>query len=345
MRDLERRGPEPWVRALAEFGFSFRWLWDGQLAEAERRFEAALGSFRSLGDRWGMVMSLATLAELAGWHGDGARLAALTSEALGLAEELDATADMAELLCRRADGDMRAGKLERSTGRLRTRGRARPPGGRPEFLADAGIGLGQIARLRGDLDEARRHYETALAGCGPERYVSDEMRKRVHVALGWLAETEGDARTALDHHRLALTSGYGQRNLPLAALAAEGLAGVALLEGDGRRAAFLLGVGTALRGTSLAGDPDVARVRTGARARIGGPAFDEAYERGAALATDQILAGADRILTGTDRMPAITDRPPASGTVKRRVVSVRSMKRRAFGVRSCRDIESEAAGH
>ena len=48
-------------------------------------------------------------------------------------------------------------------------------------------------------------------------------RKRVHVALGWLAETEGDARAALDHHRLALTSGSGQRNLTLAALAAEGL--------------------------------------------------------------------------------------------------------------------------
>ncbi|MEV6860562.1 BTAD domain-containing putative transcriptional regulator [Streptosporangium subroseum] len=312
MRDLERLRPEPWVRALAEFGFSFRWLWDGQLPEAERRFEAALESFRSLGDRWGMVMSLATLAELAGWHGDGARLAALTSEALGLAEELDATADMAELLCRRADGDMRAGELDGARADYeRAAGLARRAGA-PELLADAGIGLGQIARLRGDLDEARRHYETALAGCGPERYASDEMRKRVHVALGWLAETEGDARTALDHHRLALTSGSGQRNLPLAALAAEGLAGVALLEGDGKRAAFLLGVGTALRGTSLAGDPDVARVRTGTRARIGGPAFDAAYERGAALATDQILAGAGRILTDTDRISAIADRPPAS---------------------------------
>jgi hypothetical protein len=95
--------------------------------------------------------------------------------------------------------------------------------------------------------------------------------------------------------------------MPIMALAVEGLAGVALLEGDGERAAFLLGAGTALRGIALAGDPDVARVRAGARARIGGSAFDRAHERGTALTFGQ------KVSLSADQMLAIAEGPSATG--------------------------------
>jgi hypothetical protein len=87
----------------------------------------------------------------------------------------------------------------------------------------------------------------------------------------------------------------------------EGLAGVSLLEGNGERSAYLLGVGAALRGITLTGDPDVARVSAEARARIGGPAFDRAHERGTALTFGQ------KTSLSADQMLAIAEGPSATG--------------------------------
>lgn len=100
----------------------------------------------------------------------------------------------------------------------------------------------------------------------------------------------GDAANALAspgaHHR---TRPWGFASATAAA-AAEGLAGVALLEGDGEQAALLLGVGAAVRGAPVAGDPDVARVQVAARARIGEAAYQQAWQRGAAMPRDQALS-------------------------------------------------------
>ncbi len=82
-------------------------------------------------------------------------------------------------------------------------------------------------------------------------------------------------------------------DLPVTARVAEGLAGVAMLEGDGERAALLLGVGAALRGSALAEDPDVARITTRARARIGDAAYDSAYTRGRTVTRERMLTIAD----------------------------------------------------
>ncbi|MDP9848075.1 ATP-binding protein [Streptosporangium lutulentum] len=304
---MERIGVDPWMRALMDFGEGHQQLWNGRPAEAPWMFDRALGGFRSIGDRWGIMMTLSALAELAGWHGSMDESNALMSEALGLAEELDATADIAELLRVRADTNVRAGDVDGARADYeRAAGLARRVGN-PEILASARLGLGEIARLLGDLDDAQRQYEAALACCRPEWYNGSNVRQRIHVALGRLAEARQDTGTALYWHRLALAPGAGPRNLPITALAMEGLAGVALLEDDGERAAFLLGVGTALRGLALAGDPDVDRVRTRARARIGVPAFERAYGRGSALTSGQMAS------LSTDQMLAIAEGPSATG--------------------------------
>ena len=71
---------------------------------------------------------------------------------------------------------------------------------------------------------------------------------------------------------------------------AEGLAGVALFDDDGERAALLLGAGLALRGMSVAGDPDVARTSRRARELLGDAAYTSAHDRGAAMSREEILA-------------------------------------------------------
>jgi tetratricopeptide (TPR) repeat protein len=156
--------------------------------------------------------------------------------------------------------------------------------GAQAVLAEADSGLGDVARLRGDLAQARRRCEKALAECPAGWYVADETRAYILVALGRIAEAGQDAGQARTWYRRALGVGHGA-----APDAAEGLAGVALLEGDGERAALLLGAGTALRGTAVAGDPDVARVSAAARARVGPAAYERAYRQGAAMPRDQAL--------------------------------------------------------
>lgn len=75
--------------------------------------------------------------------------------------------------------------------------------------------------------------------------------------------------------------------------AVEGRAGAALLEGTGTRAALLLGMAVALRGTAVAGDRDVAGVAAGARDLVGAEVFASAYARGAAMRHDEVLAALD----------------------------------------------------
>ncbi|MGW0060198.1 AfsR/SARP family transcriptional regulator [Streptosporangium sandarakinum] len=301
IRRMDRLGPDPWTRALINFGLGYHWWSNGRPVEAERGFEAALENSRSIGDRWGTVTALTSLAELAIWRRDDGRAAGLVGEAMSLAEELGATTDLADLLCRRAELDVRAGDLDGArAGYERAAGFARRAGD-PAALAGARLGLGEVARVRGDLTEARACYKAALAGCDLEGHLAEEVRGRLRIALGRLAEMEGDAREALDRHLSVLSGTAWRRNPPLAALAAEGLAGVALLEGDGERAAFLLGLGVALCGAFAPdgpNDPDIARVGAGARSLVGDARFEAAHRRGGGLTVGRALATLDRIRAG-----------------------------------------------
>jgi tetratricopeptide (TPR) repeat protein len=159
----------------------------------------------------------------------------------------------------------------------------------PDRLADAHRGLGELARLRGDLARARRLCEQALAECPSGWFAADTARAEILVALGKVATAEGDAAAARDRHRQALLAA-GHGGFMVAAAMAEGLADVALLEGDAEQAALLLGAGTVLRGASVPGDPDIARVAAATTARLGEAAYQRAYRRGAAMTYEQALA-------------------------------------------------------
>jgi tetratricopeptide (TPR) repeat protein len=249
-------------------------------------------------------MALAALAELADLRGDRAASLALTDEALDLAEQLDATPDVADLLCARAQGSVRAGDLAGARAGYQRAADLARRSGLPEALALARSGLGQIARLSGDLAEARRLCEAALAECPRGWYTAEAARASVLIALGRVAEAEGDIGRARALHQQAFAHGSGWQDLTLAATVAEGLAGVALLDGAAGHAALLLGAGTALRGVSGAADPDVERVAAGVRERIGAAAYESAYARGAAMDRDQGLNLLGQPLPGSGARPS-----------------------------------------
>jgi predicted ATPase/DNA-binding SARP family transcriptional activator len=293
VRPLRQRlltGPDPWIRSLMWFGEGYLRLLEGRPAEAEDNFAASLAGFRTLGERWGMASALSELAGLADRRGDRATAIALTDQALALAGQLDSADDIADLLCRSAATSVRAGRPDRATADYRRAAELAQRAGTRELLAEAHRGLGELARLRGDLPEARRLVELALAECPTGWFVARATRAGILVALGQVAAAEGDAAAARAWHRQALAEFGGHTGFTVVEAVAEGLAEVALLEGDGEQAALLLGVGAALRGRPAAGDPDVARISAAARARLGEAAFRRAYRRGAAMPRDQALA-------------------------------------------------------
>ena len=282
-------GQDPWSQALRHFGWGYIALYEGDVARAEEEFDTGIEAFRAIGDRWGLAGLLAARARLAGWRGDDERSLALAGEALELVRRLGAAEDTADLLCLRAENLARAGDFDQARGCYERAGEYARRSGAPETVAQVLHGLGELARLSGDLAEARLQYDAALGVCTTEAFSVTEIRLRVLVGLGRTAETEGD----IDGARALFRQALGDSSLPTVADVAEGLAGLALSDDDGERAALLLGAGCALRGISVAGDHDVARVALRARELIGDAAYVSAFERGAALPREEARALVD----------------------------------------------------
>jgi tetratricopeptide (TPR) repeat protein len=297
----------PWTAALARLGAGLISLYRGDTTAAEPELYDALAGFRALGERWGMTMTLAELARLASWRGQRDRCRALAEEALTAAEELESPDEIASLLCVRAEDAARAGDLAGADADFARAAELARRSGAPETLGGALLGHGEVARLRGDLAGATRAYERALAACPPGSFGATVTRAEVYVALGRVSEAHGDAAGARAWHLRALTDAGARDNALRGTLAnaVEALAGVALLTGDGKRAALLLGAGTALRGIRIAGDPDADRVAEAARAQVGPAAYDSAFARGAGMSRAEVLnlvtaetAGAGRSADG-----------------------------------------------
>ena len=217
---------------------------------------------------------------------------ALLGEAMGLVGELGALEERSDLLCRRADVHIHAGDLDAASADLELAAELARRAGAGDKVVSASYGLGEVARLRGDLAEARRRYEEVLSGAYPERFIASAMRAGAYVGLGWIALAQEDGDEARGKLRQALEMTLDHPVFTHRPHALVALAGVALLEGDGERAALLAGAATALRGALVPGDPDLARVEAGARRLIGDEAYEAARARGAALPAGEALAEA-----------------------------------------------------
>ncbi|WP_285787001.1 BTAD domain-containing putative transcriptional regulator [Micromonospora sp. NBRC 101691] len=284
--ELPRRrrliGTDPWSQALGHFGNGFLALFQGVVDTAESELRQALTGFRTVGDRWGVSQALDGLATIAAWRGADDECLALRDEALGLVRQLGAYEEVADLHCRRAErllcvGDPDAARVEYGQAAVLAR-----RGGMSATAAQVAWGLGEVARLTGDLVEARRRQTEALDRVA-DGWTGGEVRVAVLTALGRVAQAGGDLDEARRRHREALDAALRQHNGPDIAGAAEGLAGVLLDDGMPERAAWLLGVATAVRGLRATPSRDVARVVDGVRATLGADGYAVAFARGAAL--------------------------------------------------------------
>ncbi|MFB4268942.1 BTAD domain-containing putative transcriptional regulator [Nonomuraea sp. GTA35] len=298
-------GTDSWSRALNLLGTTLMTLHGGLLAEAESGLERVLAGFGELGERWGMGQALDWLALLASWRGDRRRAMGLWERALALFAELGALDELADVLSRRAHAHWRAGDAEAARADNERAGELERRLGRPELMAWVQLQLGDIARLQGDLPEAARRLDAAMSGSETGAFTAGGTRSRVHTALGRLAAAQGDGERAARMHAEALAAALGSPLANDVAEVAEGLAGQSLFEAthgqqdEGRagehrhaaawRAASLLGIGAAARGTAVAGDHDVAATAAGATRVLGPEAFAAAYAKGAAMSREEAL--------------------------------------------------------
>ncbi|MFF4987726.1 BTAD domain-containing putative transcriptional regulator [Streptosporangium saharense] len=287
-------GSDAWLRTLETLSVSLLALLGGEPARAERGLREALAGFDALGERWGTAQALDWLATIASRRAEWTRAAELWERALGLFEQLGADEETADVLVRRAEGLVCQGEVAAAVADYRRAGELARTTGRPGAAATAHLGLAEVARHDGDLAEARRLLDLASEAARDGDFGIEGTQARVLVALGRLAEAEGDREQARLRHREALAAA---RSSPLAADLAdvvEGWAGAVLLDGAGREAATLLGMAVALRGTVVAGDRDVARITDAARDLVGAEVFAEAFARGAAMSHEEVLTALDR---------------------------------------------------
>ncbi|MFD1545561.1 BTAD domain-containing putative transcriptional regulator [Nonomuraea guangzhouensis] len=275
--------PDLWERAMARMMWAYSLMARGEYAQAQADLVSALDALRALGDRWGSMISLDALAWLAGIHGDRATALARTDEAIVLAEELDATEDLADLLCNRGDHHLRADPAAARADYERAAELARRVGV-PTNVASALRGLGDVALEEGDLVRARELYEEALRRSDPRWLRTTGSRIRLLVGLGRLAAADGDLLAAAAWHRRAIEAALATGAMPECARAFESLARLALLEeGGALLSAKLLGAATAVLSGIRLDTPVAADVSAQVRAVLGDEAYERAWNEGSAL--------------------------------------------------------------
>jgi tetratricopeptide (TPR) repeat protein len=283
-------GDDPWNAALGRLGACLLSLLGGRPAEGERELLDVLDRFRALGERWGTAQALDWLAEVAGWRGEWSRAHELWISALEKFDELGALEECVDVLCRRAKCLLCQGDLDAAAADYERAAELSAKAGTLGVPAQIQLGLGEVARLRGDRRAAADRLAGALEATQSGGFGIDAIKARVLTALARLAGTPAEA---VRLHRDAMATARLSPFSSDLAVAAEGRADAALLTGSGERAALLLGVAVALRGTSVTGDADVARIAAGARDGLGSTAFAVAFSRGAAMSHEEALTVLD----------------------------------------------------
>ncbi|WP_017537044.1 BTAD domain-containing putative transcriptional regulator [Nocardiopsis halophila] len=281
---------DPWVRAASHVVSGYLQFFRSEPDRAEQAFATGLTAFRALGDQWGAVQALAGLATITSWQGDLPRTLALTDEALAATNLLGAVEDSADLVRLRAEGMLNGGDPDGAheefgeAAELARRSAARG------VLLSARCGLSEIARLRGDLDEARRLTQAALEAIGSAK-AGDRavIAQRVLVEQGRLAIAEGHTASARRWFGQALAGDPALWYPPQTTLAAEVLAEAAMLCGDAEQATVLLGASASLQGRREPSTPGATRTVDAARAALGDEAHHDAYTRGSALSRAELL--------------------------------------------------------
>ncbi|HEY6739828.1 MAG TPA: AfsR/SARP family transcriptional regulator, partial [Actinopolymorphaceae bacterium] len=278
---------DPWVRALARLqrGKMRIVLGDGG-RDADIDLETALDEFRALGERWGMSFAFTELADRVAVRGAFADACAYYEQAIAVVTDVGSTEDLVRLRSRLAQLYWLAGDEAASAAAKAEAQRSAARVTWPEALVELALSKAELARWRGDAEQARRHLGAATAVLGTEaeqpsvRGLLDDMR-------GYLAE---DLAAARRHRRAAFDAVSGSEHAPQIAQVLVGIADLALREERYAQAARLLAASADVRGLPDRSHPDVARIERAARTHLGEARYAEAAREGVTTSWTELAA-------------------------------------------------------
>ncbi len=281
--------PDLWVRGLGHLVAGQLLINMGEVEQASDEIDTAVAQFRKLGDHWGLGNSLVAFADLRATRGDQEAAAAALREAQEVFRLLDDREDIAQLMIREAAQRAQAGEFERALDELDAAERIAEEIGAEDQKLWIRQARAEAARTSGRLDDARQMLDGAIADFQGFGKPIDQLHAMLLVTRGRVEVTAGELEEAVAWYRWALRVALGTRDYPIVARTVELRADVALAAGDAGLAATLLGTAEVVRGVADQADPEVRRVRAGARAALGDPGFDRAYRRGAARSRAEVL--------------------------------------------------------
>jgi predicted ATPase/DNA-binding SARP family transcriptional activator len=288
--------PDPWVRAARRALAGHLAVNDGDIESGARELTEGYSLFSELGDRWGLIVCLVGLADVAIARGQAGEAVQLLEEARGyacggLAANWGQTMRVAIGRAR-----ARAGDIAGARGDLEQGVRFAEQIGEFDDAATGYIELAELARSDGDLVGAHDLLRHALQLT--EQHFRPEMPVVGATALsrlGCLAEQQGDLATAVSLQQRAL-SALGRITTPMLplnrtlAVVVEGIAALVAARGEHARAAELLGLAHTLHGFCDDASPEVDRAKAAISAAVGRADAEAAYARGRKLGLADALA-------------------------------------------------------
>jgi predicted ATPase len=268
---------DPWVRALARLNRGrFQLTIGGSESDVDADFEVALTEFRVVGDRWGISFALTSLADRLATRGEFLRACERFEEAVETLTEVGAIEDVVGLRARQAQLYWLLGDERSSTTAITDAQRYEDRIGWPDVLAELALSKAQLARWRGQTDEAYEQLAAVRTILGGGQ-VRGSFRARTQDQYGYLTE---DLAAARGHRTEAFHVARDTAYLPLIAEVLVGVADLALRQGEYEHAARLLAASDSVRGTADRSLPDASRIAADARSRLGETDFAEATRAG-----------------------------------------------------------------
>ena len=197
---------DPWVRAAGQAIGGHLAMNEGDVPAAAAHFDAGYAAFQAIGDRWGLIMSLAGVADVAMARGEPATAVRVLEQARQYAAEGKAV-DWGEMaLIPLARARVAAGEPAAARADLEQAVRTAERIGETDDQVSGYIELSDLARRGGDLAGARSLLDKARLIAEPRMHRMDMrlVAARTFTKLGCLAEQEGDLDAAARWHGQAL---------------------------------------------------------------------------------------------------------------------------------------------
>ncbi|MEU5868036.1 BTAD domain-containing putative transcriptional regulator [Nonomuraea sp. NPDC047529] len=283
-----RDGSDRWATACTLMIEAMRHRQRGDRANSATAMAAALRAFEETGDRWWTAKALYGLAQIHAVGGEHDQAIAAYERTIAIAAELGSQDEVSARLGLAAER-MRTGDLTGAGHDIEAAERAAWERGQPVLEIDVLGRRAELCRRRGDIERAGRELDRIETLARQARIAPETIANLLTPARMSNLLTAGEAAAARALLPGAVRAARATMDVPSAAHL---LARLLFLEDDPVGAATALGLSQAIRGTFDHGDIELRALADTLASRLGRPAYDTAYQQGAALPPDE---AADRL--------------------------------------------------